>query len=350
MRRVVFLSFLLMLHFFVMHAEETALFDIVHNESDKIDVILNIHDSGVLNVELYRVFKKTAPVNIYEFVLPDKRFTGPSVIGACYFLKIYHEDGTVKETERKCHTNTDVFKRINISMLFVLFIFLFSLWTAGFIKAPFFNTISRDRLSMLKFILTLLGENTAKISFLNSGDSSGSPLLGPLTDFMTGLASATDTGSSIESEFFSDAGGIFSRSGKNSFVLVPSFRDMGGFYSAVNSKEWSRQLVFNVSDGSALSDWSSYFAGGSRRNINISLNVPGLSGNAIMSKKNLISVEPFLLSSQLKSIKSIRSLKVSGAYLFLGVIATIIIVGSLLRTLAYYFPVINGILKAWGAI
>ncbi|HSW60529.1 MAG TPA: hypothetical protein VLJ60_06990 [bacterium] len=348
MKKIIFMLLFQMSCYFVISAEDGSFFKIVHNENDKIDIVLNIHDSHISNVELYRVLRKSDPVNIYEFVVPENSFSGPSVIGACYFLKIYYDNGTVRETGRKCHSEADVLKNINLSMVLVLFLFLLSVGIAGFIKKPFFYSISRDKQSMLKFIVTLLGENTAKISFLNSVDSTGHPLRGPLTALMKGLANSTDTGSSIESEFFSDGSDSFLQTGKNTFVTMPSFRDLAGFYSAVNRKDWSRQMVFNVSDGSAVSDWSIYFAGENKRNINLSLNVPGLSGNAVLSRKNLISIEPFLLSSQLESIKSGRSLKVSGAYLFLIVVAVILTAGSLLSTLAYYFPFIAELINSPG--
>lgn len=334
-----------MMFYFIIYAEDVSLFKIVHNENDKIEIVLNIQDKGVSNVELYRVLKKSTPVNIYEFVVPANRFSGPFIMGSCYFIKIYYDDGTVRETEMKCHSEADVLKKIDLSMVFVLLLFFFSIFIAGFIKNPFFYSISNDKKSMLKFILTLLGENTSKISFLNSVDSIGHPLFGSLMTFMTSLANSTDAGSSIESEFFSDGINSFFQTGKNTFVAIPTLRDLGGFYSAVNKKEWSRQMVFNISDGSALSDWSIYSADESKRSINFSLNVPGLSANAVLSRKNLISVEPFLLSSQIKTIKSERSIKVSGAYFFLVVIAIIIAAGSLLSTLAYYFPFIRELLK-----
>ncbi len=341
MKKIVFAMLFQSMFYFMILAEDGSSFKIVHNENDKIDIVVNIQDSNVVNVELYRVLRNSPPVNIYEFTFPDNHFSAPSAIRACYFLKIYYDDGTVRETARKCHSEADILKKINISMVFVVFIFIFSILAAGFIKRPFFSSISRDRQSMLKFIVTLLGENTAKISFLSSVDSTGHPLLGPLTALMTGLANSADTGSSIESELFPDGSDSFFQNGRNSFVAVPSFGDLAGFYSAVNRQDWSRQMCFNISDGSAISDWSTYFAGESKRNINLSLNVPGLSGNAILSRKNLISIEPFLLSSQLKNIRSERSVKVSGAYLFLIITAVIITAGSVLSTLAQYFPFIT---------
>jgi len=111
---------------------------------------------------------------------------------------------------------------------FVVFIFIFSILAAGFIKRPFFSSISRDRQSMLKFIVTLLGENTAKISFLSSVDSTGHPLLGPLTALMTGLANSADTGSSIESELFPDGSDSFFQNGVDFFPDIQ--RQRGGDY------------------------------------------------------------------------------------------------------------------------
>ncbi|MGI6394554.1 MAG: hypothetical protein ACOX2F_07485 [bacterium] len=337
--RVAFLTVFIVLFCFTVFAEE--FFSIVDSGTGKIEIILNATDPTIQTIELYRSLEKSEPVNIYEFSSLEKEFSEFNAKNACYHLKIYYDNGSVRETEAKCYSRIEALKKINISTISVFLLFILSLIVANCVKSPFFDSVSSDKESLLKFVTIMLGERTEKVSFLNSIDSIGHPLLGSLSLFTATLESSTEAKSQIEYRF------NFHR---NNSLGAGTFVDLGGFLNVAKSKELSKQLIFNISDGTALSDWSIYFSDESKREINFPLNIQGLSSGTLLSKKNLVSVEPFLLSSQLKSIKGMKSLKPSGVYLFFIVVAVVIVIGSLLSTITQFSPALKDFLNVLGGL
>ena len=104
-------------------------------------------------------------------------------------------------------------------------------------------------------------------------------------------------------------------------------------------------LILNISDGSAISDWDAYNSDSDKKRIAISCSIEGLLIDAINSKRCLISLEPFLMSAQIKKLKNKRTLETSGVYLFLAIVAAAILLLSLCRTLAIYYPFFDNLVK-----
>lgn len=332
MTRKLLIKLLLLLMTCGLCAEEESYFTITYGDDDKVEISVTEQNRRITNAELFRV-QQGHTVNIYDLTILDNKFSEPSIQGTCYFLKVYFEDGSVHKTDEKCYSKAQLFKKINISMIVLLIVFLASLLIPVFSNFSIFNYGGKEKTAFLRFIKTLLGENSGSISFLISTGSTGDPVSGSLTKLMDGLAGSLEKGSFIESGFSNNYSSLLNSPEKGSVIFVPQISGLGGLFSVIERRDKNRQLVFNISDGSAFSDWDSYMSGNDRRRVSVSANVAGSAGDSVLSKKSLISVEPFLLNAQLRKLNSQKALKISGIYVFLALVTVIIIVGSVAVTI-----------------
>lgn len=308
-------------------ADSNSYLTVIYSRDDKVEITVNELESRIINAELYRIHKGNS-VNIYDFVFPDNKYSEPSVSGACYFLKIYFEDGTALETDEACYSKRELLKRINYSMISLLMIFLISLFIPVFLKRFLPEYFGSSMKMLLKFTKTFLGENTGSIFFTISTGSAGDPLCCSLTKLMDSLSKDIEEGSLIESGF----------SNNYAAVLTSPEKGVVEFISQTHKRNGNRQFVFNISDGSASSDLDSYMSENDARRIAVSSNVAGLSAESLFSKRSMVSVEPYLMSSLEKEMKGSESLKISGVYLFVAAIAVIVVISSVALTLAEFFP------------
>jgi len=82
--------------------------------------------------------------------------------------------------------------------------------------------------------------------------------------------------------------------------------------------------------------------------VTLSPYVSGIAGDTILSKISLVSVEPFLLNARLKLLNSSETLGLKGVYLFLWILAAIVLAGSILVTVMQFFPGLESIVSFFG--
>lgn len=300
---------------------------VIYSRDNKVEITVNEQELRIINAELYRTYKGNS-VNIYDFAFPDNKYSEPSVSGACYFLKVYFENGTALETAEVCYSKKELLKRINYSMIILLLIFLILLFIPVFLKRFSPEYFGASMKMLLKFTKTFLGENTGSIFFTISTDSAGDPLCGSLAKLMDSLSRDIEEGSLIESDFSNNYAAVLTSPEKGIVEFIPQ----------VHKRNGCRQFVFNISDGSAASDLDSYMSENDARRIAVASNVAGLSADSLLSKRSMISVEPYLMNSLVKEMNGSESLKISGVYLFIAAMAFTVIISSLALTLAEFFP------------
>lgn len=300
MKKSITFIFLLLLQLFVL-ASEVEYFTLSANSDKGIDISLEKTEKNIINAELYRVEKNSEPVVIFEFAPNESTFTDLSEPGTCYFLKIYFEDSTTKVTEKKCYSKTALFKKVNVSMLALFLILVISMIIPLFFNNYFFNNITSQYSGIMEHIALMIEEGCGKIKSVSSSDNNNSPL-----NYLS---------SSL-------------------IKKLPAVKESSEFESQVS-------IGIHISDGTASSNYDSYFHPANKKRISFSSSVSGVVSDSILGRKSLISIEPFVLESQISSKTKSKKLKPSGAYLFIIAVSFIIIAGSLLSTLHTFFPLIK---------
>ncbi|MBP5406857.1 hypothetical protein J6Z19_06885 [bacterium] len=237
----------------------------------------------------------------------------------------------------------------DIKTLPVIVIFLVSIVLPMILSKKFRSRLSNETQLLLKFIKTTIDEDSGRIVFNSSIDSKAHPLFAAAVRFIDGILTSSDSGdlvrATIPEEF-----GIVSAKNRNFAAIhfVPLSNANNTFYTTVGKRDSNASLVVNISDGSAISDHDSYNSDSDKKRIAISCSIEGIMIDAINSKKCLISVEPFLLSTQIKQLKNEKNLDSAGVYLFLAFVAFAIIALSVCLTLVRFDPVFVQFLKIIG--
>ena len=206
--------------------------------------------------------------------------------------------------------------------------------------------MTRDAMFLLKFIKTMIDEDSCRFALNSSIDSKAHPLFSAAAKFIDELLAESDSGNYVGTTIPEEFGIITSSSPDNaSIMFVPLSNANNTFYTTVEKRKINASLILNISDGSAISDWDAYNSGADKKRIAVACSVEGIIIDAINSKRCLISIEPFLLSAQIKKLKNKKTIDTSGAYLFLTVIAAIILLLSLVKTLACFYPFFNDLTR-----
>lgn len=242
---------------------------------------------------------------------------------------------------------TEIF---DIKTLPVIVIFVISVVLPMIFAKKFRSKLSNETLLLLKYIKTTIDEDSGRIVFNSSIDSKAHPLFAAVVRFIDGILTSSDSGGSVRSTIPEEFGVVFANSSSSSAIsFVPLSNANNTFYTTVGKRDISASLVVNISDGSAISDHDSYNSDSDKKRISLSCSIEGIMIDAINSKKCLISVEPFLLGSQMKQLKSEKTLDSAGVYLFLAFLALAILVLSICLTLSDFYPVFGQLLKFIGA-
>ena len=231
--------------------------------------------------------------------------------------------------------------------IFSLFaIFMVSLLLPNIFVRKFPSKLSRETMLLLQFIKTMIDEDSGRIAVNSSIDSKAHPLFSAAARFIDEILEESDAGNSVRTTIPEEFGVIANRSSESASILfTPLSNANNTFYTTIEKREMNASLILNISDGSAISDWDAYNSDSDKKRIAISCSIEGLLIDAINSKKCLISLEPFLMNAQIKKLKNKRTLETLGVYLFLVIVAVIILSLSLCKTLATYYPFFDNIIK-----
>ena len=231
--------------------------------------------------------------------------------------------------------------------IFSLFaIFMISLLLPNIFARKIPSRLSRETMLLLKFIKTMIDEDSGRIAVNSSVDSKAHPLFSAAAKFIDEILEESDAGNYVRTTIPEEFGVLATRSAESASILfTPLSNANNTFYTTVEKREMNASLILNISDGSAISDWDAYNSDSDKKRVALSCSIEGLLIDAINSKKCLISLEPFLMSAQIKKLKNKRTLEISGVYLFLAVIAALILSLSLCRTLALHYPFFDDLIK-----
>lgn len=239
---------------------------------------------------------------------------------------------------------------LDIKTLPVIVIFIISVVLPMIFAGKFRSKLSNETLLLLKYIKTTIDEDSGRIVFNSSIDSKAHPLFSAVVRFIGGILASSGSGGSVRSTIPEEFGVVFADSRSSSAIsFVPLSNANNTFYTTVGKRDINASLIVNISDGSAISDHDSYNADSDKKRIALSCSIEGIIIDAINSKKCLISVEPFLLSSQMKQMKNKKTLDSAGVYLFLAFMALAILLLSICLTLSRFNPVLSQFLKIIGA-
>ena len=235
---------------------------------------------------------------------------------------------------------------IDLKIFSLFAIFLISLLIPNIFSKKFPSKISRETMLLLQFIKTMIEEDSGRIALSSSIDSKAHPLFSAAARFIDEILEGSDAGNYVRTTIPEEFGVLTTRSSESaSIFFTPLSNANNTFYTTVEKREMNASLILNISDGSAISDWDAYNSDSDKKRIAISCSVEGLLIDAINSKKCLISLEPFLMSAQIKKLKNKRTLETSGVYLFLAIAALLILSLSLCMTLAPYYPFFDNLIK-----
>ncbi len=235
---------------------------------------------------------------------------------------------------------------IDIKVLMIFAVFALSLLIPEIFSKKFKRNLTRETTLLLKFIRTMIDEDSGRIALNSSIDSKAHPLFAAAAKFMDEILEGSDFGNSVRTTIPEEFEIMTRKSAENAAILfTPLSNANNTFYTTVEKREMDASLILNISDGSALSDWDAYNSDSDKKRIALSCSVEGIIIDAINSKKCLISVEPYLLSAQMKKLKNEKTLDTSGVYLFLMIVSAVIFLLSLCKTFSYKYPVLGELLK-----
>lgn len=236
---------------------------------------------------------------------------------------------------------------IKIFSLFV--IFFISLVIPEIFPKKFSTKLTKELTLILQFIKTMIDEDSGRIAVNSSIDSKAHPLFFAVTKFIDEILAKSEPGNSVRTTIPEEFKSLTSQNSDSASIsFTPLSNANNTFYTTVQKRTLYASLILNISDGSALSDWDAYNSDLDKRRIALTCAIAGIMIDAINAKRCLISVEPFLLSSQMKALKDEKTLNVSGAYIFLGLISLIILLFSVFKTLAIFYPQFDNILNFFG--
>lgn len=235
---------------------------------------------------------------------------------------------------------------IDLKIFSLFVIFLISLVLPNIFSKRFPSKLPRETTLLLKFIKTMIDEDSGRIALNSSIDSKAHPLFSAAARFIDEILESGEIGNYVRTTIPEEFGVLTTRSSESASILfTPLSNANNTFYTTIEKREINASLILNISDGSAISDWDAYNSDSDKKRVALSCSVEGIIIDAINTEKCLISLEPFLLSAQIKKLKNKRTLETSGVYLFLAVTAVMMLLLSLCRTLALRYPFFENLVK-----
>ena len=235
---------------------------------------------------------------------------------------------------------------IDLKILSLFAIFAVSLLVSELFSKKLSVKMTKETMFLLKFIKTMIDEDSGRFVVNSSIDSKAHPLFFATVRFIDELLAESESGNYVRTTVPEEFGVMTSRNQENAAIMFsPLSYANNTFYTTVEKRKTNASLIFNISDGSAISDWDAYNSDSDKKRIAVSCSIEGIIIDAINSKKCLISIEPFLLNAQIKKLKNKKTLETSGAYLFLVIIAAFILGKSLYKTFIIFKPVFDDLFK-----
>lgn len=186
---------------------------------------------------------------------------------------------------------------------------------------------------ILNYIKSIVDEDSNRVAFNNSIESKTHPLLFVTTTFIDEILTSTEEDNSVSTtvplEFSLLSNG---QEGRGHIRFVPANNASPSFYTTYRRHFDTTPLTVESSDSSLFSGSDNLRMNQNSRSIVFADGIQSFFLDAVNGKKCLISVEPFLLESQMKRITGSRTLNTDGVYLFLLILSVIILSLSIIKT------------------
>ena len=318
-----FLLLIILVSFtFLVHSDEIFL----KTDEDTVTIRLGESVNNFQTVQLFRKRSGQNEVNIFEFPEPEGFFSEPAKSGTCYFIKVYRDSDKPFVSNSKCVSETFFIGRIEMALVLFLLLLIFSFFAPGFISFRFLLSGTDNTGEIARSIKILAGEDSKNVLLHSSSDWIGDPVNIAVSSFFKRLLSEENesvaTTTSEELTFIgSKNGGML----KN----VPVIYGQRPFLTNVLRDSAPRSAVFHIAENSPESDLDSFKDVKEKRKMVFSASLSGAVTDLLLKRKASVSIEPLIFDSQLRK----KNPDSSGAYLFLIVIASAVLLGSVLKTL-----------------
>lgn len=190
-----------------------------------------------------------------------------------------------------------------------------------------------ESFGILSYIKSIVDEDSNRVAFNNSIESKTHPLLFVTTTFIDEVLTSTEEDNSVSTTIPREFSLLTSnREGRGHITFIPANEASPSFYTTYRRHFDTTPLTVESSGSSLFSGSDSQRLNPDSRSIVLADGIQSFFLDAVNGKKCLISVEPFLLESQMKRITGSRTLNADGVYLFLLLLSAIILLFSILKT------------------
>lgn len=320
-----FLLFLIILVSFTVSADSDEFF--LKTEKDTVTIKLKESVQSFQTVQLFRKRSGHNEVNIFEFPEPESSFSESAESGTCYFIKVYRDSGKPFISGSKCVSETFFIGKIEITLVLFLLLLIFSFFAPGFISFRFLSSGTDDAGKIAGSIKVLAGEDSKNVLLHSSSDWIGDPVNIAVSSFFKRLLS--EEHESVATTAPDDLTFVRSKDGEI-LKKVPVIYGQRPFLTNVFRDSSPRSAVFHIAENNPESDLDSFKDEKEKRKMVLSTSLSGAVPDLLLKRKALVSIEPLVLDSQLSKKKQPDS---SGPYLFLAVIASAVLLGSVLKAL-----------------
>jgi len=320
-----FFLLLIILISFTVSADSDEFF--LKTDEDTVTISLKESVKDFQTVQLFRKRSVQNPVNIFEFPEPESSFSEPAESGTCYFIKVYRDSDKPFISDSKCVSETFFIGRIETALVLFLLLLIFSFFAPGFIAFRFLSSGTDDAGEIARSVKILAGEDSKNVLLHSSSDWVGDPVNIAVISFFKRLLS--EENESVATTTPDDLTLIGSRN-VGMLKKVPVIYGQRPFLTNVLRDSTPRSAVFHIAENNPESDLDSFKDLREKRKMVFSASLSGAVTDLLLKRKASVSIEPFIFDSQLNKMKTPYN---SGAYLFLIVTASAILLGSVLKTL-----------------
>jgi hypothetical protein len=300
---------------------------ILKTEEDTVTIKLSESIKDFQTVQLFRKRSGQNQVNIFEFPEPESSFSEPAESGTCYFIKVYKNSDKPFISDTKCISKTFFIGGIETALVLFLLLLIFSFFAPGFIAFRFLSSGSDNAGEIARSIKILAGEDSKNVLLHSSSDWIGDPLNISVNSYFKRLL--TEENESVATTTPDVLAFTESNDGEM-LKKVPVIYGQRPFLTNVLRDFTSRSAVFHIVENSPESNLDSFKDIKEKRKMVFSASLSGAVTDLLLKRKAFISIEPLVFDSQFSKTKTPDS---SGAYLFLVVIASAVLLGSVLKTL-----------------
>jgi|GEM_PF-6363868 len=296
-------------------------------DEDTVTIRLKESVKDFQTVQLFRKRSGQNQVNIFEFPEPESSFSEPAESGTCYFIKVYRDSDKPFVSGSKCVSEIFFIGRIETALVLFLLLLVFSFFVPGFVAFRFLLSGTDNAGEIARSIKILAGEDSKNVLLHSSSDWIGDPVNIAVNSFFKRLLS--EEHESVATTTPDDLTFIGSRN-VGMLKKVPVIYGQRPFLTNVLRDSAPRSAVFHIAENNPESDLDSFKDVKEKRKMVFSASLSGAVTDLLLKRKASVSIEPLIFDSQLSEMKTPNN---SGAYLFLIVIASAVLFGSVLKTL-----------------